>query len=307
MRMAFENLLSKQGRIVISLGCDLIGRQIGDRLPTVQEYAERYTTSVGTVQNAQAFLQQQALVRLQPRGHQGTFLVDINRRSLWKLVHPGDMVGAMPLPYSPRYEGLATALYEAFEQAEIALNLVFMRGAAARLKAVGEERCDFAIMSAFALAEAEETERSFVSALNLGHESYVGEHVLIFREPGTDQIGDGMRVGIDSQSVDQAHLTRQACAGKQVKWVEIGYMQLLAALQRGLIDVTVWSSDELRRHPELHTFPLPPAVHSNNTEACVVTLSNAAHLITLLKECLSARSIRHIQTEVMNGSRLPRY
>jgi hypothetical protein len=305
--MAFEVLLSKQGRIVISLGCDLIGRDVGERLPTVQEYARRYSTSVGTVQNAQSFLQQQSLVKLQPRGHQGTFLSEIDRRSLWKLVHPGDMVGAMPLPYSPRYEGLATAFYQAFEQAEIPLNLVFMRGSAARLKALAEERCDFAIMSAFALAEAEDSERAFVSALNLGRESYVGEHVLLFHQPGMQQIQNGMRVGIDSQSVDQAHLTQQACAGKQVTFVEIGYMQLAAALQKDVIDATVWNSDELRRYPELHTAPLPAALNSHNTEACVITLNESTHLIALLNECLNVDIIRQIQTEVMNGSRLPRY
>jgi hypothetical protein len=305
--MAFENLLSKQGRIVISLGCDLIARQVGERIPTVQEYAEQYVTSVGTVQNAQAFLQQQELVKLQPRGHQGTLLTSINRRSLWKLVHPGDMVGTMPLPYSPRYEGLATALNESFEEAGLPLNLVFMRGSTTRLKALTEQRCDFAIMSAFALADAQQADSRFASILNLGRESYVGEHVLVFRQPGLEQIADRMRVGIDPQSADQTHLTRRACDGKAVTLVEISYMQLPAALQKGLIDATVWNKDELRRYPALHSASLRSTTDSGNTEACVVTLAEASHLIALIRECLTAEPIRQIQAEVMNGERLPRY
>lgn len=309
MHKPYRDLLSKQGRIVIALGRDLMGRQVGNRIPTVQEYAEYTATSAGTIQNAQNFLQEQQIVKLQSRGHQGTYLIQIDRRALWRLIHPGDLAGAMPLPYSVRYEGLATALSETFEQAGISLNLLYMRGSENRLRALTEQRCDFAVISAFAAHEAEREGAAITAIFNLGSGSYVSEHVLIFRQPGLDQITDGMRVGIDPQSSDQAHMTRRVCENKQVELVEISYMQLPAALQRGLIDATVWNKDELERYADLYAAPYPSTIGpaATNTEAAIVTLSDASYLAALLAECLDIERLRGIQMAVLKGERLPRY
>ena len=93
--MSITSLLSRQGRTTLALGQDLVNRHVGERLPTVQEHAERLSASVGTIQNALGFLQEEGYVKLQPRGHQGTFLVEINRKKLWRLIHPNDLSGAM--------------------------------------------------------------------------------------------------------------------------------------------------------------------------------------------------------------------
>jgi hypothetical protein len=307
--MSFQTLLSKQGRIIIALGYDFLSRQAGERILTVQDYAERCETSVGTIQNAQAYLQQEGMVKLQPRGHQGTYLLEIDRHALWRLVHPNDLVGAMPLPYSVRYEGLATALNECISHAGLSLNIVFMRGASMRLRALIDGRCDFAVLSAFAAAHSQQDKQPISTIVNLGAGTYVSEHVMVFREPGHEQIADGMRVGIDPQSPDQAHLTQQACAGHNVTLVEISYMQLTAALQRGLIDATVWNSDEVKRHSGLYAVSLPEhlAESITSTQAAIVTREDAMHLKTLLTESLDTNELTAIQAQVMRGDRLPQY
>lgn len=294
--------------MVITLGHDLIAREPGERIPTVQEYAVRYDASIGTTQSAQSFLQQQGMVTLESRGHQGTYLTAIQRHALWRLIFPGDIVGAMPLPYSTRYEGLATALSELFQKAEIGLNLVYIRGAKTRLKTLNSGRSDFTVMSAFAVEEALKDDYQISVFLNLGAETYVSRHVLVFREAGHEAIEDGMRVGVDSQSLDQAHLTQRVCDGKQVEMVEVGYMQLPAALQGGLIDATVWNRDELQRYTELHVASSDQIeANETNTEACIVTSTNSTGLMALMREFLSAEEIRKIQQDVVSGSRMPRY
>lgn len=308
MDTPFSNLLSKQGRMVITLGHDLMEREVGERIPTVQEYSERYKASIGTTQSAQSFLHQHGMVKLESRGHQGTYLTEIRRHDLWHLIHPGSIVGAMPLPYSTRYEGLATALSERFHEAEIALNLVYIRGAKTRLRTLSEGRSDFTVMSAFAVEQAQKDNQKISTFLNLGSETYVSEHVLVFREPEHLEIEDGMRVGIDPQSLDQAYFTQHACAGKQVEMVEVGYMQLPTALQKNLIDATVWNRDELQRYADLYVAPSKQIeAYKTNTEACIVTSSSATGLMILMKEFLHVDEIRKIQQDVIDGTQMPRY
>jgi hypothetical protein len=255
-----------------------------------------------------AFLQQHGIVELESRGHQGTYLIAVQRYTLWKLIHPRDIVGAMPLPYSIRYEGLATALSEAFRQAEIALNLIYVRGAATRLRTLSEGRADFIVMSAFAVEEALKEGHDIKILLNLGTETYVSKHVLVFREHGHQEIRDGMRVGIDPQSLDQTHFIQRICAGKQVEMVEIGYMQLPVALRRGLIDATIWNQDELQRYSDLYIAPSEKiAGNQSNTEACIVTASNNSGLMFLMDGFLEIAKLQQIQQDVVSGSRIPRY
>src|SRR5690606_38660768 len=95
---------------------------------------------------------------------------------------------------------------------------------------------DFIVLSRFVLKNAIERQLEVEEVLGLGHESYVGQHVILLRDRDGREIKDGMRVGIDPSSIDQTLLTKDACAGKNVEFVEIGYMNLMAALDKGQID-----------------------------------------------------------------------
>jgi ABC-type amino acid transport substrate-binding protein len=304
-------LVSKQGVAVMKLATLLLIHQRGDRIQPVQQYAEELGTGVGTVQAALAYLQEIGAVGLESRGHLGTFIREIDYPLIWSLTGQNQIVGGMPLPYSRRYEGLATALHDAFRQAEVALNLVYTRGALNRLRALEGGKFDFIVLSRFALNNAIERELAVEEVLGLGRESYVGQHVILLRDRDQQEIVDGMRVGIDPSSIDQVLLAKGACRGKNVEFVEVGYMNLVAALEKGQIDATVWNEDDFST--SAHPFKAVPLALSDldqthdNTEAVIAVQRGNRLVLQTLRAIIDPEMIRDIQTQVMENRLLPAY
>lgn len=305
-------LFSKQGLAVIKLANLLLTYRQGDRIEPVQQYAEKFETGVGTVQSALSYLQEIGAVDLDSRGHLGTFIQAINYPLIWALTGQDYVVGGMPLPYSRRYEGLATGLYEAFTQAEVALNLVYTRGSLNRLRALAHNKLDFVVLSRFAFNNAVQHGLAIDEALGLGGESYVGEHVLLFRDETKSGIENGMRIGIDPSSLDQSLLAKEACRGREVEFVDFSYMNLVAALEKGQIDATVWNSDDFSNLSQ--TFKATPLAETpaltaakENTEAVIAVEHGNQLMLQILRSIIRKETICDIQAQVMQKKLLPYY
>ena len=81
--------------------------------------------------------------------------------------------------------------------------------------------------------------------MSFGKNSYLSEHVIIFKDDQMKEIQDGMRVGIDYDSVDQRVLTEQVCAGKNVEYVNVDYSRIVERVVNGEIDAAIWNKDEI--------------------------------------------------------------
>ncbi len=308
----FLPLLSKQGLAVVKLAGLFLTHRPGDRIQPIQQYAEEFGTGVGTVQAAIAYLQEIGAVELDSRGHLGTFVRSVNYTLIWSLTGQDYVVGGMPLPYSRRYEGLATGLHEAFSRAGVALNLVYTRGSLNRLRALEKARFDFVVLSRYAFNNSIEQGLAVEEALGLGTESYVGQHIILLRERGQREITDGMRVGIDPASIDQVLLTREACRGRNVTFVEMTYMNLMAAMERGQIDATVWNRDDFSTsaHP-FEAVPLSlgdetPHV-DENTEAVIAVPRGNQLVLQTVRSVVDKDFVRDIQKQVMENRMMPIY
>ena len=51
---------------------------------------------------------------------------------------------------------------------------------------------------------------------SFGEYSYLSHHITVFHDASKKAIEDGMRVGIDKDSIDQSQLTMRICEGKKV-------------------------------------------------------------------------------------------
>jgi hypothetical protein len=305
-------LVSKQGLAAVKLANILLTHQPGDRIQPIQQYASEFAIGVGTVQAALAYLQEIGAVDLESRGHLGTFVRGISYPLVWSLSGQNQIVGGMPLPYSRRYEGLATGLHEAFDRAGVVLNLLYTRGALNRLRALMQRNLDFVVLSRFALNNAIDYGVAAEEVLGLGSESYVGEHVVLLADPDATGIEDGMRIGTDPSSIDQILLTREACREKDVEFVNTSYMNLMAAMQRGEIDATVWNVDDF--HASSHPFKVIPlrvtdsSVSQNeNTEAVIAIAEANRHVLQTLRSVIDKGLVRDIQRRVMQNELTPTY
>ncbi len=305
-------LVSRQGVAAVRLANLLLTHQRGDRIQPVQQYAAEFGIGVGTVQAALAYLQEIGAVNLDSRGHLGTFIREINYPVIWRLTGQHHIVGGMPLPYSHRYEGLATGLYQAFDQAGVALNLLYTRGALNRLRALARGKLDFVVLSRFAFDNAIEYGLAIEEVLGLGAESYVGQHIILLRDHDKNEIEDGMRVGIDPSSIDQVLLAKEVCSEKNVEFVKISYMSFMTAMQRGQIDATVWNRDDL--YASSCPFKAVPlslvkdlAQTQENTEAVIAVKTGNQLGLRTLRSIIDKELVCDIQKQVMENKLTPTY
>ncbi len=298
--------LTRAGHISMEIAKQLIHCEPGDRVPTVQQFADELGTGVGTVQRALAILTDTKVLELNPRGKRGTFLTAIDRPGLWRASLHALMIGLMPLPYTRRYEGLATGLRAQLEKLDVPFSLAFMSGAASRLDAVamGEQ---FAVISALAAQVARDEGRAIEVCQDFGPQTYVEGHALVWagkrrkRRP---------KVGVNLHSYDQLELARREF-GDAAEYVDVPYLQVLDHLRAGHFDVTVWALDAIASVEDLQitefTSPAALAVMPSNTAAVLVTAGDHALTHALLHHELDVKAVVRAQAEVLAGTRVPRY
>ncbi|WP_256358545.1 GntR family transcriptional regulator YhfZ [Bacillus sp. sid0103] len=303
-----QGLYSKSGIVMQKVAEELLFVEKDERIPKIDELSKKYNAGRGTIQSVLKKMEESQCIELESRGHLGTFLRKKNVNMLLQYCGVNKIVGVMPLPYSKKYEGLATALHEEFSNLELPLHIAFMRGAAVRLSNVLEGRYDFALVSKYAAEEAISKNSELMILKEFGPSSYVSGHVLMFSEEATE-IKDGMKIGIDSFSTDQQALTLVEAQGKQVEYVNLNYMHLLQHLKAKSIDAMVWNVDEID-DKSFHVVPLTTDEAKQMDQymsdaVCVINKHNRQ--IQYLFNLISCKRITAVQQQVECGERIPKY
>ncbi len=303
-----EVLLSKNGYAVITLAKEFLKCNVGEKVPTVSQLCEKYQLARGTVQNALKSLQHYDAIRLDAKGHKGSYLVKKNMSVLLKFAGINSIVGVMPLPYSKRYEGLASGLLVTLENRySIPASMAFMRGAKNRIGMLISNRYDFAIISKIAAERIIEEYDNIIIVLSFGEYSYLSEHVVIFSNDKYTEITAGMRVGIDNDSIDQKILTEEVCKGIEIDYVNYGYSQILQRVIQGDIDAAVWNKDEIdEKLCPVKYYPIKE-IGSAANEAVLVVSKDKPELASLLKDLIDPKTVTNIQQLVLKGRITPSY
>ena len=275
----------------------------GERIPTVTALTEECQTARGNIQLAINNLRQAGAVQLEAHGQNGTILTDIDYQVLAHICGVKNLVGSMPLPYTRRYEGLATALYTLLNNKEITNLIAFMRGSEARVRGLLEGRANYCVMSRMAYREYCRRGTPIREVLDCGAQTYVGRHVLLMR-PGFSGQWQGCRVGIDESSADQSYLTRTFFKDKSVTFVPAQYTQFLTMLQKGELDVGIWNEDDLDGQGtaiQCRPFSLAEEPHHDDDRAVIVVQKDDLLISRLLREYLTVEKLTDVQHRVMNG------
>lgn len=216
------------------------------------------------------------------------------------------------LPYSRRYEGLATGLRTAFEEAGTPFAITFMRGAGARTTALLEGKVDLVVLSRFAADRLIE-EHPVELVADLGPATYVGAHGLLLRE-GASLDAPGLRVAVDPTSEDQRMLAERAFAGRtDIEWVESSYMQLRDLFAQKLADATVWNLDEVQGRTGMggEVLPLGDEVTRDlslrNSSAAIIGRTEGAKALSAVRDAVDLSTVTSLQAEVLRGERVPSY
>ena len=301
-----EELLNKNALAVIKLSGTLGRYRSGDRLPRICDLAREMRLSVGTTQYGLNYLRERDAVSVTTKGHMGTFINRINYEKLLKFTGSTVRACVMPLPYSLRYEGLATA-FSKIGNRNGKFYLAFMNGSGRRIKALSEGRYDCALVSRMAAEEAISRGAAISVAVSYGPRSYLETHVLVHRTKTPERI---KTIGLDSESLDQARLSESFLAAHpRVNVVNLPYTHIISRLLAGEVDATLWNLDYIKEHhPVLQFSSLElPSIEPSMTEAALIVRSGDEAASHYLSRRFPKTKILSIQETVFSGRRLPEY
>ena len=294
----------------ISLAKRLIQLDEGQRLPSIRKLASSTHMSVGSVSTVLNDLQDMGAVEIQKRGHLGSVVVKLSLGDLWNLMEQGPLVIAMTLPMHRRFEGLATGVKRALEQAGIETYLIFIRGSRTRLKALDENRCHVALMSGLAADELRGKDHTILLTLPPG--SWVSNYCIFYRElpPGEDR---PLRVAVDPDSFDHRRLTDLVFAGQAIEQRLAPFVQFSRLMKNAEVDATVWTSDQEEAYlgPGILQKPLSQkAMHlvgEKSISAAFVSRSDSDALQAVLKAAIDPAQIIEIQSKIAADEMIPEY
>lgn len=305
-----ENFYKKKGIAIEKIASEIYLLNINDRLPIMNELQEKYQFSRGTVQNALEFLKKEKAIKTKSRGHLGTFIEKIDYKKLQNFANANRLVGTMPLPYSKLYEGFATGLYSMLNEQDIKLNLAFIRGSKERIEAAENEVYDFAVVSRFAAEQEIKNGRNISITLSFGPSSYLSKHILIFSDSNKQEIQNGMKIGIDKDSLDHYFLTKELIKNKEVTLVDYPANQLIHAIREKKIDAGVWNYDEIieKGYTDLNYIDIPMKdYHKAISEAVIVCSKDRLMRQVVCKKNISITQMKEIQQRVKTGDLIPRF
>lgn len=300
-------LYNKNAIAVIHLSKIFMRMDVGDKVPTFEELSKEIGVACGTVQNSIKVLLNEEAIKLQSRGHLGTFLIKKNTKKLVVFADIRFLVGAMSLPYSRVYEGLATGIIATMKNKyDIPVNMTYMREATERIKMLNKGVFDFVILSKGSAINAIVNGSPIKIVIDFGEKTYLSAHVLAFGNDKNNEVKDGMRVGVATNSKSQSGWTKMVCGNKNVTYIEMEYDEIIPALKNGNIDVTVWNKDEIANSLiQFSTVPVDSGIEDNS--AVLIVNKDRTELIKLFPEIVNIDIVKRVQKEVISGERQPQY
>lgn len=305
MNNSEEKKLNKKNRSVLFVARELLFSKVGERIAPVTEYSEKYGISVGLIQRAFVLLQNEGAIKLDKRGVLGSFVKEINNEILLEKSDLGFLVGVMPLPYSKRYEGLATGIKNNFQNYNLNYYFAYMSGSGVRLSLLRNGIYDFAVVSRLAYEIERERNEDIESVFEFGANSYVSKHVLL-KAPGVKKV---VKIGVDRNSEDQKFLTKEFLGDSNYEFVEIDYNETLKLLENKIVDGIIWNYDEIEEKSikmEYEELPESRILKKANEAVLVISRRND-NLRKLSRKIIDVDYIREIQQKVLTNQILPTY
>lgn len=288
----------------------LLSLDEGDQLQSTRHLAELFDVSLGSISSTMNHLEKIGAVKIDRRGHLGSFLEKKSIKTIWKTIENNPIVIALTLPYFKKCEGMATAIYYLLNNAGIETYLVFIRGSINRVNALRNCHCNAIVISELAADELCDSREEII--LKLPPLSFVDEHRVFFLNKKQDD-GEPLTVGIDPESLDIKYTSELEFSDSEVDFKKMTFTQIDLHLEDSPVDAAITTSDFLDRltNKGLESRPLSPKVQKivgdRLTSAAIVARSKDVLTKTILQEILDAGKILDIQNKVEKGEMVPRY
>jgi hypothetical protein len=308
--------LSRNVRAIQVLSRDLLNRSPGERIPTAVQYQQLIGVGSGTVQKALRTLQGVGAVRLKPRGHTGTFLVDANLSQLWAVAALGAPTAVLPLATSPELMGLAMALRTEFKRLGVPLQVLYTYGSRRRIALVEQGEADFTVLSGAAAQDLGDQDRSWRTVPLDPTRYYYENSWFVLLRPGLDPAATETvhTVGIDRSSHDHTVITESEFPeALGYTYVDGHFPFMTERLVLGEIDAVVWHQSSLAI--PLTAVGIQPGPLRRAATVDAVTRMGTAQIVMRssrpelgrLFDLLDPAALAEVQAKVLTQEVLPYY
>ena len=232
---------SRSGQVAAALAQDLLTRKPGERLPTIADYARRFKAGNGSIDKAMRLLEEHEAVRVEARGHLGTFLVARDVGALWTASGGKAILGAVPRPLSFEIEGLVAGLVSNFAQRAIPFTPVLLSGSRQRVAALLAGRVHFIVISAAGAERAARDHPVTVVCALQPASYYPDDSIVVLTRSDLADPNQAERIAIDLGSYDHEILTRSQFGDRaDIEYVDVPYDIIPDRLADRSVDAAVW-------------------------------------------------------------------
>jgi len=270
----------------------LLAREVGQRIPTVQELQASTGAGTGTVVKALRNLQDSGAVTLTARGHQGTIVTGREVGRLWNAAALGNFRLILPPQGPVEQQGILEVIQTALQEIGVAVVAGFRPGALTRLEDVYQERVHATVSSAGAFARHRE-DLPGLAGVDLGPGTFYSGGSLVVVEHATRTPRTPLRVGIDRNSDDHQRLSEAEFGARDPEYVQCPFVLAPAAVLAGDVDAMVWHSMPTVIPPELAGLRLSPLATAPGKEV-VAQISPAVIVTRSLDPGVNAL-LRHVR------------
>lgn len=312
----------KEWYVGTSIAKGFIGMELGERIPTITDYAEAFSCSRGIVQNSLNFLEEQRAVTLDKQGKKGTFLSGKDEGQLFRYSGLNHLTASMPPPVNRHFAGLATGICNGMSQCPIPFTFAFVQGSENRLQALAAGAYDFVVTTKSAAEACMERYPDLEIAFPFENTEYSMPYKLYINKPGKTAIEDGMVIAVDPTSADHLAISEKICQGKQVTVREMPLISAVYAFYTGEIDCIVFrdglennSSNLVNMvlrnknsisHQEISEIPIEEANRDLQLPVALVDRSNYG-MAGILSKYLAGENVGFIQRQVLSGNMVPQF
>jgi hypothetical protein len=299
---------NKTSQVVLEIVKDLFALNVGDKMKSVRAYVTLFDSSQGTVQNAINYLVETGGIAIDKRGSQGSYLTKFDKNIILGLIGKRHIVGCMPLPYSKRYEGLASGL-SGLGNDIMRFHLMYMRGSTNRFSRLLEGSVDYVITSRAAAQQAIKNGEKLEIVKAFGAQSFLSKHILVKSTKFTGAIDENTVLGVDKTSLDQIEIAKLLHKKIKIQLKYINASLIRKYLDNGEIDITIWNFDEiLEKHLNYEYLELDFIEGlSKFTETVIVIKSNDHFTRRIIEDEVDVENILQIQKDVIMEIKTPIY
>ena len=312
----------KEWYVGTSIAKGFIGMELGDRIPTITDYADAFSCSRGIVQNSLNFLEEQRAVTLDKQGKKGTYLSAKDEGQLFRYSGLNHLTASMPPPVNRHFAGLATGICNGMSQCPIPFTFAFVQGSENRVQALASGAYDFVVTTQSAAEACLEKYPDLEIAFPFENAEYSLPYKLYINKPGKTDIEDGMVIAVDPTSADHVTISEKICQGKDVVVKEMPLISGVYAFYTGDIDCIVFR-DGLENNSsnlvnlvlrnknsispiEISEIPIEEANRDLQRPVALVHRSNYG-MVGILGKYLSGETVGFIQKQVLSGNMVPQF